>query len=360
MNKKTENTFFRKIFNISNVIFLLYVNVSSQTFAQNDCGTRLKESVELYNQGMYQQVLDILLSSTATCNYSKSEMEQAQKLIIDSYFELDELEQGTESTIKFLRKNPNYTINNSSDPVMFIQEIESYKINSKLKISLNAGVNKLMPNITKKNSVWEAADYSAPYITKLNLNILLGIEWDFMKNLSLKIGSQFSMHKYERKITAYSNFLLDYSETYYELKLPIELKYTINLRKKWSPSIIAGVYYSQINNSQLSVAVTDINASTGTPMETAEKGISTKDYRAANNYGYMYGGALNYTINRFIISFESLYFNDLKEFTTNTSNITRHEPTLDYYYIDDDLKIRNIEFSIGIAYTFLYQIRKKY
>jgi len=342
------------IFNKLLSLIAVIVLSSVYSYAQDDCAEKLKESAEMYDQGLYNQVIEILTDRIVNCDYSGTELEQAKKLIIGSYFELDELEKGTELTEKFLKKNPIYTINNSSDPALFIKEVKSFEITPRYKLSLNVGFNKLYPNILYQNTIWESADYTAPYVTKFKPHFTVAGEWNALRNLSLKVGIRFAFHSYERQITGVSDFLMDYTENYTCLSIPAEIRYAIDLKQKWSPVLIGGIYYSQLINPTANISVS------GNIPEKAENGIPTKDFRTMNNYGFLYGGAVNYTSNKITYSIEAVYFTDIQDFSIKTSNSMDHEPAVDYYYIDDNFKSTNLALSVGIAYTFSYNIKKKY
>lgn len=342
------------------LIFLAIIFANQNLFAQNECSVKLQKATELYNEGIYNQVLDILLKSVESCNYSKTELEEAEKLIIASYLELDEVEKGNEQALKFLRKRPNYIINRSSDPLLFVREIETYKIEPKFKVSLHAGINKPSTNILTSNTIWESADYSKPYINDLKFQALIAVEWYVLSKFSIKLGGQFSSQGYERDITAHNNFLLIYNESYTELKFPLQLYYHLNIYNKWSLLFTSGLYYSTIINPIANFTLSDINNETLVPFNEELKAVSTKSFRNLQNYGYIFGVGLNYVFNRFSVSFETNYSADLKSFVSSNTDVIEYSPTLNYYYIDDYFKFRNINFLIGISYAFSYKIHKKY
>jgi len=345
--------------------FLLFIAlpmffIPLSAFSQADCELQLKEAVEKYNQGMYQQVLDILVERIETCKFSKSEKEQAQKLVIASYLELDELEKGSEAAVKFLRKNPNYAINSSTDPVMFIDELLSYRVSPKFKIGLNIGVNKLMPIVLVRNYVWESADYLQAYDCSFAPSINLGFEWMMYKNFSLKTGVNNLYHSYERNITAYTDFKLNYAETFNELQIPIELKYAFNYTKNWSPYVFAGAYFTQVLNPLVNITINDISLSTGTIYSHEEKSVSMANYRNLSNFGYYGGLGLNYSMNKLTFSIQSLLISDIRNFTNNSNSAEINQFLVDYYYIDDVVRFQSWQIGFGVAYTFSYQIKKKY
>jgi hypothetical protein len=130
---------------------------------------------------------------------------------------------------------------------------------------------------------------------------------------------------------------------------------------KWSPIVIAGIYYSEVLNPTAAISVTDPDTTkTGLPLQESIKGISMKDFRAKNNYGFLCGLGVNYYLNRFTFSIEALYSEDIKKYTKNREFSLDNNLLTDFYYIDDDFKFRSLQFSLGISYTFLYQIKKKY
>ncbi len=341
------------------IALILFLPIIS--FAQNDdCSAKLKESARLFDRGMYKQVIDNLAERVKTCDYTKAEHEQAQKLLIASNLELDEIEEGNRLIFKFLKSNPNYVTNQSSDPQPFIQGLQNFVRKPQFIFTFNIGANKLLPQIITKNYLLQSADYNAPYSNNFSFSLSAGLEWMVYNNFALKIDLfDFALHSYQRKISAPYGIDLTYTELFSSVRLPLSLKYTHRNQSKFAPSIHTGFYYSRVQKPTADISVTD-TVTGSSHLDKKESGFSTKDFRQINNVGFLIGVGINYFVNSLTFSLNFNYSADLKIFTLPNDNLFKYKPAIDYNYVDDIIRLQTIEITFGISYTFKYKIKLKY
>jgi len=335
------------------IILLLLCTFPATVFAQTDCSLELKQALELYEKGMYQQSADILNRNLKKCNYTGAEHELAIKTLISANCELDELESAHQLAYNFLKENPIYKAY-STDPLPFANELNRFTVSPKVTITINGGVNLFIPRVTSRYSVWDAADYNQAYQLSTGHVYAIGAEYIFNENISISTSFDYQSHNFSRTIPVSGKRQINYSETYSDFRNPIMLNYSFPLQKKWYPSLYAGIYGSNIVIAQATMSVAD---SAGVGLGTM-KDLSIKENRNVINFGILAGAKLNYTYKRYIFSLNFSYSLDTKNYTKTSQ--TNNTILYDYYYIDDDIRTQSVALTFGITYNLFYNIKSKY
>ena len=108
-------------------LFILVFFIST-LYAQRSCLNTLREAKELYEQGLIDEIPD-LLADCMESGFTRSQRIEAYKLIILAYLFDDDQFTAEKMMDEFLRKFPEYEIM-PNDPVEFVYLLESYKTSS--------------------------------------------------------------------------------------------------------------------------------------------------------------------------------------------------------------------------------------
>jgi hypothetical protein len=344
--------------NYSNTIkklFILFLSLwFSSTYGQINCSNLLIQANEAYNQGKYEQVISLLKTDIDICNFNKIEREQATKLLASALSNIDEVEEAETLVYNLLNKNPNYVVQTTVDPQPFVNILNKFEQSPRSVLGLYVGEYIPFINIDKSYSIWDAGDYSSKYNTEANLSFSLYYQYFLTKKLSISLEPEITRLKFSRKISTANMFDMSYSEKATILKIPVSIGYEIYKKGNFSTTLSAGVYSSYNWGHQYNFSYQLPDA--GVIDLTGE----LNNQRNTNNYGYKAGLDFSYTKDRLRFSAKINYSSDFKLYNNSDKHYNDNNLLLDYYYIDDNIKITNLDIKIGIAYTFSYKIKHKY
>jgi len=342
------------------LLFLAGIQIGGR--AQSDCSRDLKQAVEMYEMGLYQQAITLLSRGIENCDYVEQEWLTAYKTLISCYLEIDEIEEADKLLRRFLKENPIYKPF-STDPIPFANAIKQYAIRPKFSIYYNMGINLYFPEVQTNNSIWESADYSQPY-TKTTGNVLVyGMKYYLTNSFSISTGLMYNTYHFSREILAFQYFNINYTETYNTFEVPLQVNYSFWSDKLFYPSVNAGVFVSRLAVAKSDAIISDkFVSTTGSQLnfEDAIKGIPMKDNRDLNNYGWYAGVALNCNVRRWVFSLSASYSADFNNYINAGSMYSTEELFYDYYYIDNTVKRSSLNFTFGINYNLIYKIKPKY
>jgi len=347
---------------IIKILFLAFgIILPSVLQAQNNCSADLKQAGDLYDKGMYQQAIDILSVKIKKCEYVDAERQYALKILISAYKEMDELEEADKLTYIFLNENPNYVIY-TTDPQTFVEQIRRYKIRPKLTFGINLGTSFVKLNTTDVYSIWNAIPANNGYSTMFGYSFSVDAQWHFNNYFAVSSSAMYFSQQYERLFATHQYFTQTFRENITTFKIPVILNCSYQIGKNWYPTVYGGFYFSKLLSTTGYIQTLDkyyINGAI-TDHEDTQSGINLLKYRNIYNYGFTYGVALNYLLKRYTLKFCCSYSMDSKHYT-NTEKIFMDEPLLvDYYYTDNEFKLRSLDFSFGVTYNLLYSVKSKY
>jgi len=329
-------------------VFAFFTTISS--YSQSDCKKDLKEALSLYDKGLFQQAIDKLSENILKCDFSSDERQDAIKTLISSYIEVDDLENAHIWTLIFLHENPIYkplTIDNLS----FVNSIKKYDVKNKFTLDYSVGINQIKTKIENVNAIWEQLDYNTEYETFTGFQTNIGLSWHFSKSFFLQYAVDIHKIGFNRNLTTEDGLKLKYRENSYQIKFPLLVHYSLLSNYKIYPSFFIGIYYSTLLTAKSEINFSAIEESLNFDM---------KNYRNANNYGYIFGAGINYAFNRMVLN---LNFNYLMDYYSYTDDIKKYKTGRlfwEYLYVDNKFSIHYLNINLGLSYRLSYKIKSKY
>src|SRR5687768_12075737 len=115
------------LYSIAILLLLLMISCTS-SFAQTDtCITNLKKANTYFEEGNHDAVIRLLNSSLSYCQLGKDEKIQAHKLLILSYYAIDNLEAADKSAANIMKLDPNYKPDKFKDDPKLSAIFSKYK-----------------------------------------------------------------------------------------------------------------------------------------------------------------------------------------------------------------------------------------
>ena len=345
-------------------ILALLIILASQNLLleQTDCSVELKQASEAHDKGLYQQAIDLLSQTLNKCEFNDADRQQALKILISSYAEMDELEEANRLSYMFLKENPIYTFY-TTDPQSFVSQVQRFNVRPKLTIGASFGLSFAKLKTLTTYAVWNPLEKSSSYTTLSGNKTSLDLMYHLSDKLSVIFSSMEVTSKYQRKFSVYDNFSQIFDETIMTGNIGLALQYDYHFGKKWYPSAYCGFYLSRLVSATANIETMDKyydSQNKISDLDDIKTGINLFKYRNPYNYGLITGFGINYKVKKLIFTGSLSYFWDMDQIT-NTNYHYNSEPLLvDYYYAGNDFKLRNLNFTFGIAYNLLYSIKSKY
>lgn len=339
---------------IKKLFFLIIGLWIGNAFGQTNCSELLVQANKAYNMGKYEQVITLLKTDIDICDFNKIEREQATKLLASALSTIDEVEEAEILVYNMLKKNPNYVVQTTVDPQPFVNILDKFERSPRSVVGFYVGGYNPFINTIKSYSVWDAADYSSKYKTESNISFSLYYQYFLTQKLSINLEPEITNLKFSREINVADMVNISYNEKATLLKIPVSIGYEVYKKNNFSATLSAGFYGSYALGYQYNLNYQLPNAG------LIESSGELQNQRNNKNFGYQTGLNLAYTKNRLRFSAKLDYSANLKMYNNSDNRYSMDNSLLDYYYIDDDIKISNLSIKLGVAYTFSYKIKHKY
>jgi hypothetical protein len=321
----------------------------TRTIAQTDtCLQYLKDASTDYDNGFYDQSISLLTVALKNCPLPKQDQIQASKLLILCYLGIDNLEAADKTAAAIMKIDPNYTPDKFKDDPRLSSLFEKFKPEPTLAVGISGGVNSPMIDVVNTYSVVHADDKPGldTYNSVLSYQLGAEVEKRVYKNLWAELGFQFRTSSYEHRLDSVQGSTIFYSEKINYSDFPLSVKYYF-FGHSITPYLQAGADFSFL-----------LRALSTTTREDNTDLVDRTSLRNRFMVGYFGAAGVNYTIRtlRIFGNVRFVYFPDQvnKAGTRYADDINLYK----YYYVDDDFRMDNLQFNVGVSYILSYKIKK--
>jgi len=352
----SHKTILIKTFFLFTIILFFYgINL----FGQDDCSLKLQEAQKYYDQGMIDEIPN-MLSPCMETGFTRAQKIEAYKLIILSYLFDDDQFEAERTMVEFLKKFPEYEIM-PNDPVEFVYLFESYRTTSVFSFGLLAGINLTNPRIIEPFTMFDVSKVTQKNIMKPGFQVGFGVGRYLSKRMFLNAEFYFSENQYTftdeliMPLTDGNDAInsVSYTEKIYKAEVPLTLLYEFNIRK---------IHYSL----RAGASVAKITKASGTPSRkyaeelppiTGENSDITH-YRNAILYSGIVGVGIRYIIPRGVISLDFRTNIGLNNIVKSDMRYKNYELSSKFYYLDDDFSLNTFSLTAGYYFSF-YKPKKQ-
>jgi len=337
------------------LLLMFLINFSNNLKAQDSCEVAFIQATKAYEDGNYEKVISLLKDRIRKCDYSTDTKLQIYKLLSASYSEIDEIELAEKSTYKFIKRNPEY-VPQSIDPLSFINSFEKYNIRPNLAFGMDAILRNPKVNVLKEFYIFDTTNYNSRYSNRYSLDLNVYIEKYFSNIFSTSIHFINGSFKYSKFYSYSDSTKFEYSESFLKYKFAnlnsFQLaKITLGVKSNVTICISAGFYVYYISNFKTSLKINDTEHDIDYNMNKV---------RLPLNAGALSGFSINWKLERINIRFQYKYSRDFFIFNIPQNRYIYPDFNINYYYVDNNIKFTQKEFSIGFSYNLIYKVKHKY
>jgi hypothetical protein len=326
--------------------------------AQNDCSTKIQDAQKLYEQGMIEEIPQML----APCmqdGFTRTQVIEAYKLIILSYLFDDNQFEAEKTMVEFLKKFPEYEIM-PNDPVEFVYLFESYRTTSIFSFGFTAGFNMTDPRIIEPYSVYDQRNVSLKNTMKPGFQFGVGVGRYISRKMFINLELKFSENRYGFKdevITPLPGLngisSVTYSEKLYKLMMPLSVSYEFSAKKLH--------YFIRGGFSVASITGVTGTASRQFTEEIAPVPGETRDitrFRKNILYAGVAGAGVRYKVPHGVLTAELRASIGLNNIVRTDRRFENMQQIMKSYYEDDNFSINTFSFSAGYYFSF-YKPKKQ-
>jgi hypothetical protein len=329
---------------------------SSVSVAQKNCLNTLREAKELYEQGLINEIPQ-LLSDCMESGFTRAQRIEAYKLIILSYLFDDDQFAAEKMMDEFLRKFPEYEIM-PNDPVEFVYLLESYQTSSLYSINLSFGSTLTDQRILEPFSLLDRNQTSCTNKTGAGYQFMLGVSRNLWKDFNVNIGVAYSQNNCSQEEVTEArvgerNFTfveLSVKEELTWINLPLTFSYRFG-RGNMNGFGRFGGMVSYLSKAQL----TAVRTHTGVNNLADE--FDMRPFRMEYYYSLVFGTGLEYKIPRGFLVLDVRYNYGLQNLVNPDTRYSTPDLYSRYFYVDDNFALNSLSVMIGYHFR-IYKSKK--
>jgi hypothetical protein len=337
----------------------LQLLVNTNLFCQSDCVTKIQEAQKFYDQGMIDEIPQMLAPCMAD-GFTRVQKIEAYKLIILSYLFDDEQFEAEKTMLEFLKKYPEYEIM-PNDPIEFVYFFESYRTTSVFSFGVSAGFNLTDPRIIEPFTTFDLTNATLKNTMRPGFQVGFGVGRYVSHKMLLNIEFYFASNQYKfsdetrMTLTGGKNAInsVVYLERLYKAEFPVTLAYEFKI-KKVNYFVRAGFSAAKITGF------------TGRPSRRYSEDLQpisgeNQDityYRKNMLYNGIIGAGIRHKVPRGVVTLDiraSIGFNNIVRSDRRYDN---QQLSSKYNYLDDDFSLNTLSLSAGYYFSF-YKPKKQ-
>jgi hypothetical protein len=334
------------------IIILTGLLISSYSIAQKSCLNTLREAKELYEQGLINEIPQ-LLHDCMESGFTRAQRIEAYKLIILAYLFDDDQFAAEKMMDEFLRKFPEYEVM-PNDPVEFVYLLESYQTSSYYSINFTFGPTFSNQQIIEPYSQLDRKLTS--FYDKIGTGFIVhfGISRNLWKDVNGSIGLSYSINNYSQSEKTVSQIndnsvdLVDLSvhESITKLDVPLTFSYRFGKGN-------IGYFF------RLGGMISFISKANLTPVRTqpdidpVSADIAINDYRRKYYFSAVAGAGLEYKVPRGFLVLDIRYNAGLQNMIAPGNRFSSPR----YFYTDDDFSLNSVSLTLGYHFR-MYKSKK--
>ncbi len=339
-----------KILTITLLIFFFHIPAQSQ----DNCTRILEEAEQLFDQGIIEDIPD-LLSGCLQQGFSPGEKMRAEKLLVLVYVFDNKPREAEDIMRGFLRDNPEYEIQ-PDDPAEFTLLFSGFRTIPFMSFGAFLGGNFSSASMLEQYGPYNPDLGEGRFgITSPGFQIGSALNFFLTNELELSLEGIYTINSFSYSNLQYGFADVYKKETHNRLEFPVSVTWNFDIGR-WMPYLRIGGSYGLLMN-----AYSDYKRSyTGTdyvifsPIEELQSDIS--DRRNHSFFNAVAGAGIKYKIPGGHLYLDLKYFYGLSDLVIPEERWSQ-DAVFKFYNADSDFHLDYLTFSIGYRYSLYRTIR---
>lgn len=314
--------------------------------AQTDpCITQMKDAGTMIEEGRYDEAIALLKTTLSDCNLSNGDKVEANKALIIAYLAIDDLESADATAAEVMKINPNYRSDKLRDPAEMIALFEKYRPIPVFTVGVKGGANTSI--IETLNTYSVVSDDDSPgldnYESKTGFQVGLFAEYRAWKNLWIQLDGMFRQSGYSIDVPNVEGRTISYNEDLNYFDIGLSAKYYF-LQGNLKPYLQGGASFSLLNTALGELSRDDIS-------DIVDRKIQRND----NLFGVFGELGVSYAIQNLTIGLGARYTYIDEQVNKEGTRYENLPSIFQYYYVDNDFRMDNVQFTISAHYNLFFK-----
>jgi hypothetical protein len=338
-----------KHLSISILLCLFSVQLAT---SQSTCTESLLSAQRLYNEGIIEEIPNILKPCLEN-GFTRNESIEAYKLLILAYLFDDNQFEAENAILEFLKQFPDYELM-PNDPIEFVYFYKTFEVIPKVSFGFATGINLSNVQVTKNYTTGNQGD--------LMSSDKIGFGYNFYGNFSVYLRGRYGINSeinYGLQNYSFEDQILDFSTVKIKesvIRFTFPVSFTIDLSKSnYKPYVRIGGGISYLNETTI---IPERSFSQPGRQSVVGADIDLTNHREQLNYFVTGGAGLKIIIGKGFLFIDARYnYRFLNEMKAENRYKTP-ELWSRYYYIEDDFLLQNYELNVGYNFSIFKAIKK--
>jgi len=334
---------------------IFIISISGLVNAQQDCAENIFEANRMYKNGLLKEAIE--LASPCRSSGNITDQWRAEKLLAICYLAQGKTREARQSAERMIELNPTYDPSLTNDPKELVKLVNSVQVLPKFYLGLTTivGLNLTQPQVV--NSI-NGGPYNKEYEGLGSWQFGLSMGYNFDKNLSLHSGLVAFNKRYDISYDFDDKYEVNINERMTYLVAPLYLRFRSPLAKKLQAFVNLGGYAGRLINAEADFSLTK-TIPDETSLEFSDNGLSSMNRKNKMEFGMLTGVGLSTNLKNSSLSLKVDYFKGINYNLTDSDNrYSNSDLLLNYFYLDDDLRLDNLGISLSYVVNINYKVYK--
>ncbi len=337
------------------LVFSTWLNTHAQ---KGNCLETLTLAQENFDAGRLYSIPNILKPCLDN-GFNKSQRIQAFWLLTRTYLFIDDPISAEDSYLKLLKLDPEYKIDDESDPIDMVYLSKKFKTTPIFvlfgKLGFNVTNASVIQNFGADNTDLSNESYSG----SVGFQFGTGVEWNINDSWSVGLGIDFTNRRYSYNNTLFEFDTQEFSEDRISVDIPAYVKYRRKINK-FIPYVYAGYTQHIMLSSDGELTLTDRasgNNENLTEFPVTGPSEDLTDIRQRFNRSLIFGLGSTYRIKYNYVFLEVRYSYGMNNIVDVDEQYSNDLLLYTYAFVDDDKRLNTVAVNFGFIKP-LYKPRK--
>lgn len=320
------------------------------SLAQTNCNNYLDQAQKLYDIGNFNETV-ATIKNCSTAENDPVKLWQSSRLLAKSYIGLGDVNAARIATEDMLEKNPLYKTSLIEDSREFVNLINKVNVVPRFSLSLSAaaGINVSYPQVINSYGI---TNDKKTYTNGKAKQFGLFAGYSFSDEVSLQTGVTYAENNYGLKYSV-QNLNFKYDETLTYLQVPLFIRYQLKPKGNFKVFAQAGLMTGFLTKAKY-----DIEKSSTSLESTNLKSIEVTNNRTKTIFGTLIGAGASYKLREGHVFGEINYQYSFTNINKPNTRLDNENLVYNYFFIDDDLRLNNLTFSLGYTFYLNYFVQR--
>ncbi len=329
--------------------------------AQVNCDNIVEEATDLYNSGRYDESVTLLENGLNTCSLSKAKKEKVYILLLNMNIEKDSMSAVDKYFRLLLKNNPSFKIKDYNGLDDFKKDYGNYYIYPKLSFGLRMHYSKQSVNSYSAYQVMPNIENESEYKTSGHFGTNLMV--DYRVNEKNALFSEIGYFNIDFERTIKNNYWSLFSnEKIKYFQWDVGIKHFYRTKRQLNPYLTLGLSNQYLMESefvtlgQTKQVVLNSFSGTDTVNYKALPVVDSDTKSMRNKYipSLIIGGGAIYKIGYLGLGLDCRLYQSLISLNNKKNRFDENAQSLirNYGYIDNNIFMSKIDYSIVITYLF--------